>query len=193
MSPRVAGITSLEIIAFSIALMFCIGIIPLSSQIANSIVMTNNVNPNEIIISFIIIVDITLLINAPYLIAAVFNFRNKKSNLNVFIIVLSSLKILIYFSFIALISFNALKYSIFLFVPIIFNGIQVLLIALEIKKEKQSAQVKKYQNQISNEYPAVDCTAYQEKYCRICGIKINKNDEYCQNCSSAQNNYLNHQ
>lgn len=188
MSPRVAGITSLEIIAFSIALMFCIGVIPLSSQIANSIVLTNNVNPNEIIISFIIIVDITLLINAPYLIAAVFNFRNKKSNLNVFIIVLSSLKFIIYFSFLALISINALKYSIFLFIPIIFNGIQVLLIALEIKKEKQNTQIKKYQNPFPDEYPTVDYALYQERYCRKCGSKISINDKYCQCCGARQNN-----
>lgn len=188
MPPRVAGITSLEIIAFSAALMFCLGVIPLSSQIANSIVLTNNVNQNEIIISFIIIVDVTLLINAPYLIAAVFNFRNKKSNLNVFIIVLSSLKIIIYFSFLALISINALKYSIFLFIPIIFNGIQVLLIALEIKKEKQNTQIKKYQNQFPDEYPTVDYALYQERYCRKCGSKISINDKYCQCCGARQNN-----
>lgn len=185
MTKSVKIITALEFGAFIFMVLYSIILYIYTVNVANRMIeaMTPNISSsNRGQLYAVSLVGSTFAIPfvLPYLIVAIRNVINKKSNNNILIIVFSGIySILLLIGAIKSFSTNFLN----LF-SITYLVILIILIVQQMKKEKQNQEI--YHNQTST----LDCFNQHvnaQQYCSKCGKGLNENEKFCQNCGAKQN------
>lgn len=190
MTSRVKIITALELILFPLSLTSRIIVANITW---NSLMTGLNgygyngskaIGTDSAYLSFMLTYVSLSMFFLPCLIVAIINLRNKRSNGNILMIVACAIYSLYTIIVIVREKFKAPVE----FLLLIYFVVLLVLVALNMRVESKSKNLSQLQ-EIQQIYPQTYNNQITS-YCINCGLAINPEDRYCQNCGTFQYNKI---
>lgn len=183
MSNRVKIITYMEVLIMPIVALFLIISVIYSANAMKRFDEYMGIENGSIGVSEVAVLGLVIglfiygLLCLPYLIVAIRNFKNKKSNNNILIIVFS----VVYAILLLINLIMSFSDSWFNIVSIIYLMVLIILIVQEMQEAKtKTIHV--------NQMPKHMSYTPELRYCPNCGAQQTANAKFCQHCGAKQNN-----